>query len=219
MPATERCPGQPSVALEFFILTTQFAFGHGCVHPGSVLSMLKPFHFPSTFLAGNIFSGMDVRPSCTSAKPDGTYQFTKFACPAAGGFHLDDYSTASYGGLNVQECELWGGTNVLGGTSGTTLLLDNNLFARSCIGAAGSGSLSFSNNLVWGTASARLNPSSGTVWYAFNNDFDSTTIGSSTLTNGYNAYLNCSGHLLPMNSSDILSSSIGIWTAVEETGN
>jgi len=169
--------------------------------------MLKQFHFPSTLLAGNIFNGMDVYPSYTSARPNGTYQFTKFACPAGGGFHLDDYSTASYGGLDVQECEFWGGTNVLGGTNGTTLLLDNNLFARSCIGAAGSGSLSFSNNLVWGTASARLNPASGTVWYAYDNAFDSTIIGSSTLTNGYNAYLNCSGHFIPINSSDIFSSS------------
>ena len=152
-------------------------------------------------------NGMDVYPSYTSARPNGTYQFTRFACPAGGGFHLDDYSTASYGGLNVQECEFWGGTNVLGGTSGTTLLLDNNLFARSCIGAAGSGSLSFSNNLVWGTASVRLNPSGGTVWYAFNNDFDSTTIAMSILTNGYNAYLNSSGRLYPTNPHDIVSGS------------
>ena len=150
--------------------------------------------------------GMDVCPSYTSTKPNGTYQFTKFACPAGGGFHLDDYSTASYGGLNVQECEFWGGTNVLGGTSGTTLLLDNNLFARSCIGAAGSGSLFFSNNLVWGTASVRLNPAGGTVWYAFNNAFDSTTIAMSILTNGYNAYLNSSGRLYPTNPHDIVSS-------------
>jgi hypothetical protein len=30
MPATERCPGQPGVALEFFILATRFVLGHGC---------------------------------------------------------------------------------------------------------------------------------------------------------------------------------------------
>jgi hypothetical protein len=162
----------------------------------------------SVALGGTVNNnGIDVYPSYTSAKPNGTYQFTKFACPAGGGFHLDDYSTASYAGLNVQECEFWGGTNVLGGTNGTTLLLDNNLFARSCIGAVGSGSLSFSNNLVWGTASAQLNPSSGTVWYAYNNDFDSTTIASSTLTNGYNAYLHCTNYLSPTNSTDIFSAS------------
>jgi hypothetical protein len=153
----------------------------------------------------NNYNGMDVYPSYTSTKPNGTYQFTKFASPAGGGFHLYDYSTASYGSLNVQECEFWGGTNVLGGTNGTTLLLDNNLFARSCIGATGSGSLSFSNNLVWGTASVQLNPASGTVWRAYNNDFDSTTINNSILTNGYNAYLNCSGYLTPTNATDIFS--------------
>ncbi len=36
MPASERCPGQPSVALKFFTLTTQFDFGHGCDHPSYV---------------------------------------------------------------------------------------------------------------------------------------------------------------------------------------
>jgi hypothetical protein len=28
LPASERCPSQPSVALEFFTLDTRFAFGH-----------------------------------------------------------------------------------------------------------------------------------------------------------------------------------------------
>ena len=30
LPASYCCPGSPSVALEFFTLTTQFAFGQGC---------------------------------------------------------------------------------------------------------------------------------------------------------------------------------------------
>ena len=140
-------------------------------------------------------NGVAVYPSYTSAKPKGTYQFTKFTCPANGGIHLYDYSTSSYTNLNVQECEFWGGSNVLGGASGTTLLFDNNLFARSCITATGGGILSFTNNLVWGTTFVQLNPS-GVVWSAFNNAFDSSTIANSTLTNGYNAYLNYTNYLV-----------------------
>jgi hypothetical protein len=53
MPATERSPGQPGVALEFFISPRGLPFGHGCDPPGYVDVMLKPFYFPSIFLAAN----------------------------------------------------------------------------------------------------------------------------------------------------------------------
>jgi hypothetical protein len=36
LPASWRCPGQPSVVLEFFTLATRFAFGEGCDHSSYV---------------------------------------------------------------------------------------------------------------------------------------------------------------------------------------
>ena len=52
MPASERCPGQPRARFDgcFSIQRAQFAFGHGCDHPGYVGLILKPFHFPSRLL-------------------------------------------------------------------------------------------------------------------------------------------------------------------------
>ena len=149
--------------------------------------------------------GFDVLPSYISTMPNGAFQFTKFACPAGGGDHLYDYGNSSYGNLVVQECEFWSGTNYLGGTNNTVATLENSLFARSVINASGAGSLSFSNSLVWGTVSAQFNPSGTNAWYAFNNDFDSSTISSTNLTNGYNAYLSCTGRLSPTNAYDIVT--------------
>lgn len=59
---------------------------------------------------------------------------------------------------------------------------------------------------VWrGGTFVTLSQPSGGTWYAFNNDFDSTVITNSTLTNGYNAYLNCTNYLIPTNTTDIFS--------------
>jgi len=85
--------------------------------------------------------------------------------------------------------------------------LVNNLFWRSTLTAAATNlaaTLALTNNLVFGTAVNLLQPTNS-VWSAFNNDFDSCTITNSTLTNGYNAYLNCSGRLNPTNANDIVS--------------
>ncbi|HLX69591.1 MAG TPA: LamG-like jellyroll fold domain-containing protein [Verrucomicrobiae bacterium] len=158
-----------------------------------------------TSLSGSPSGGVDLLPSYSSVMPSGQFRFTKFACPAGGGSHLYDYAGASYSNLLVQDSEFWSGTNYLGGTNGAVLTLKNSLFARSVINASGSGSLSFSNNLAWGDSSVQLNPSSNSTWYAFNNDFDSSTITSTNLTNGYNAYLNCTGRLYPTNVYDILT--------------
>ena len=151
------------------------------------------------------YNGVTVFPSYTSAKPSGQYQFTKFACPAGGGDHLYDHDGASYSNLLVQECEFWSGANYYGGTNGSVMDFRNNLYARSIINASGSGVLAFTNNSVWGTAAVWLNPSSGATWSAVNNDFDSSTITNSVLTNGFNAYLNCSGYLVPTNSTDLFA--------------
>ena len=49
LPASGRCPGQPGVALEFFTLTTRFAFGHGGDHPSYVRTLNDPMQFASQF--------------------------------------------------------------------------------------------------------------------------------------------------------------------------
>jgi archaellum component FlaF (FlaF/FlaG flagellin family) len=153
----------------------------------------------------NVFNGQTVSsPGNASAM----FQFSKFACPAFGGYHLFDAATTTYTNLTVRNSEFWGGQNYLTGTTNTTATLVNNLFYRSSIMAAATNVtsvLAFTNNLVFGTTVTILQPSNS-VWFAFNNDFDSCTITNSTLTNGYNAYLNYSARLSPTNSHDVVQS-------------
>ncbi len=159
-------------------------------------------------LSGTNSGVITVLPAYTSAMPSAQYRFTKFACPAGGGNHLYDYDASSYSSLLVQDCEFWGGQNTLTGASNTTATLRNNLFYRSVITAAATNltsTLNLTNNLVFGGLVTIVQPTNN-VWSAFNNDFDSCTITNSTLTNGYNAYLKCSGRLYPTNSHDVVSS-------------
>ena len=153
-------------------------------------------------------SGVSVNPAhYGSVGPNGTYRFTKFACPAKGGSHLYYYLTAfAYDTLQVQDCEFWSGANTFG--AGSLAVLRNNLFDRSTIEAQGgtSSSLSLSNNLMRGVSMLRFTPSGSNVWYAFNNAFDASTpwTGRSKLTNGYNAYINCTALLSNSVGGDIV---------------
>jgi hypothetical protein len=144
----------------------------------------------------------------TAGLPSAWFQFSKFAVPAFGGSHILDTVTNAYTNLVVQNCEFWSGQNDFTGSTNTSAIIANNLFYRSPVNAAAtnlSSTLAFSNNLVLGTTATFRQPTNS-VWYAFNNDFDSTTITTnSVLTNGYNAYLHYSGRLYPTNSHDVLS--------------
>jgi len=153
----------------------------------------------------NVSSGITI--SATNGTGSGTFQFTRFSILANGGYQFYDDGNSVFNHLVVQNSELYGGTNDFSGGTSSSVALLNNLFQRSSIYASNtsaSASLAVSNNLFWGTTVTLSQPSGGT-WQAFNNDFDSTTITSSTLTNGYNAYLHCSGYLSPTNSTDIFS--------------
>jgi hypothetical protein len=164
-------------------------------------------------------SGVDVYPYLVNVKPGGQFRFSKFACPANGGYHLYDAFNGAYwmtySNLWVQDCEFYGGLNIFGGGTNTVVTLKNNLFRRSQFSASGTAtnSLILTNNLFWGIGLAGNNPSrfklvpaSGSVWWAFNNDFDTCIINpSDTCSNGYNAYLNCTNYLSPTNSTDIFS--------------
>ena len=105
----------------------------------------------------------------------------------------------------MQDCEFWSGANDLSGTNITSVAtLKNNLFWRSSLFASNTSSqasLFLTNNLFWRT-SVTLNQPSNIVWSACDNDFDTCTITNSTLTNGYNAYLHCTGRLNPTNAYD-----------------
>jgi hypothetical protein len=155
----------------------------------------------------NTFSGITVS-SATNGNVTASFLFSKFACPAGGGYYLFDVSTTTYTNLSVQSCEFWGGNNDFSGTNAASVAtLNNNLFWRSTMYASNTSSLAslfLTNNLFWGTSVTLSQPSSG-LWSAFNNDFDTCTITNSTLTNGYNAYLNCTGRLYPTNAYDIVS--------------
>jgi hypothetical protein len=157
-----------------------------------------------------------IDPWHVSVAPNGFFRFTKFACPAgSGGGHLYDYlNNFIFTNLWVQDCEFYSGQNNFAGNANTVITLMNNLFDRSWFSAQGSGtnSLCLTNNLFWGDGSAgtasriKLVPASGSVWYAFNNDFDTCYLNASdACTNGYNAYLNCTNYLQPTNSTDVFT--------------
>jgi hypothetical protein len=148
-----------------------------------------------------------------SVGPAGQYLFSKFAGPAGTGYLFYDNGTNSYGSLLVQNCELWSGPVDFSGYSNTVTTLQNNLFWRSAFSAvpAGLTSLSVSNNLVFGTTLIFYNVYAPNTWRAFNNDFDSDTLTTNqyvnfeVLSNGYNAYLNCTNRLSPTNAFDIVT--------------
>jgi hypothetical protein len=153
----------------------------------------------------NVSNGQTIS---SSGSASAVFQFSKFTCPAMAGYHLYDTATTTYSNLTVKNCEFWGGQNFLTGSTNTTATLVNNLFYRSSITAAATNLtsvLALTNNLIFGTMVNLLQPSNS-VWYAFNNAFDSCTITNCTLTNGYNAYLNYTGRLNPTNVNDVVQS-------------
>jgi hypothetical protein len=149
-------------------------------------------------------------------KPVGVFQFTKFAGLAGRGNELyDEDGGYFYGSLLIQNCEFWNGWIELNGPGSSTTLVQNNLFARAPVDAVdhyysydGNYSLSFSNNLFWHLAFEVDQNSTGEGVF-FNNDFDSCGFSyggsNASTTNGYNAYLNCSGRLSPTNANDIVT--------------
>jgi hypothetical protein len=151
--------------------------------------------------------------------PTGVYCFSKFAAPVNGGYIFNDTGSSSYSSLLLQNCEMWGGLSYLGGGSNTVTIVVNNLFNGSYFDAytGTSNSLSLSNNLIFGTTVFIYNQASQNTWQAFNNAFDSCGIWYNPyvsighLTNGYNAYLKCTGfygymgQLWPNNVFDIVT--------------
>jgi hypothetical protein len=158
---------------------------------------------------------------CCTVGPTGQYRFSKFTCPAGGGIHFYHDGLSAYNSLQVQDCELLGGgLNDFSGYLNTVTTLKNNLFARSAFTAFPNAptSLWVSNNLFWGTTVSFWNRNTTNTWQAFNNAFDSCIIAYNPyqtigrLTNGYNAYLNCTGYygdwmgqLWPTNVCDIVT--------------
>jgi hypothetical protein len=150
-------------------------------------------------------------------RPTMQCRFTKFTCPSGGGNHIYSLSYPwNLGNILIQDCELWGGKNSCGGDTNTTVLIKNNLFFRSLFNATGYGpsvSLSISNNTFFGVGSSGvqnriiISPPAGSVWYAFNNSFDSCYIAlGATCSNGYNAYINCTNRINPATAGDLILS-------------
>ncbi len=162
---------------------------------------------PVSLGLGGPSSAIIVLPGFPGIGTRGSFQFSDFACPAGGGCHLYSSNFWSFSSLTVQNCEFWSGQNCLNIASNSIVRLKNNLFNRSAIVAASAAPtsiLSLSNNLVWGTAAVLLSQPGNSVWTVFDNDFDSCSISNAVLTNGYNAYLNCSGRFSPTNANDIV---------------
>ena len=177
------------------------AIGEGLALPSSA-EMVNPFH--STFA------------------PAGSFRFTKFTCPAAGGYHLVEarISGFAFSNLFVEDCEFWSGTNDFSGNDNTVTTLKNNLFARSGINTSpGStnNTLVVSNNLFWNLRFAIRPFGNSNTWFFFNNVFDNCTFffgagGAIQLpVNGYNAYLVNTNRLNPTNVFDIVTTNDIAW--------
>ncbi len=111
------------------------------------------------------------------------------------------------GTVNVRDSQFAQCGTAVGCGAGGTVILMNNLFYYSVIANFATNlqsTIALSNNLVFGTTVNLPQPPSP-VWRAFNNAFDTCTFINSTLTNSYNAYLNCNGRLYPTNVNDIVS--------------
>jgi len=154
-------------------------------------------------------SGINVAsPHSGSPAPTAKYRFSRFSCPAGGGFHLYHDSSWAYSNLVVQDAEVWGGANKFAGSADSIATLQNNLFYRTTFPAsiASTNSLSISNNLFWAATALSIKPLSSNRWAIYNNFFDSCSLSvlQGTVTNsGYNAYYNCNKQLTPTNASDI----------------
>jgi hypothetical protein len=156
-------------------------------------------------------SGYDVNPYLTTTAPSGQYRFTKFACPAGGGFHLYHATSPNYfASLLVRDSEFWSGTNVFGGNTNTVTALNNDLFVRSpatvsVTSTMTNNSLSVSNTLFWNLLVTVKPLVNSNMWYFFNNDFDSCNVSASgALTvNGYNGYYNAT-RLKPNSAADVV---------------
>jgi hypothetical protein len=172
----------------------------------------------SVLLGGtNVASGLTVGVSHNgNVAPTGQYCFSKFACPANGGYLFYDNGMSAYNNLLIQNCELWSGPVDFSGNTNSGTFLQNNLLVRVSFSANNWAptSLTLSNNLIFGTTVFFWNQTATNTWQAINNAFDSSTITLSPfvplfgyLNNSYNAYLNCSGQLNPTNATEIYSGS------------
>jgi hypothetical protein len=188
------------------------------VYPNWFVRYNSVQEYPVALGGTNLLSGLTVSAAhLAAAGPTGQYRFSKFACPASGGYLFYDTGMNSYGTLLVQDCELWGGPSEFAGNTNSATTLLNNLFGRSNFTAdpgSASTSLWLTNNLIFGTIVTFYNQAATNTWRAFNNAFDTCTITTNTfvtqlgkLTNGYNAYLNCTNRLNPVGSTDFTNNS------------
>src|SRR5439155_24559003 len=129
-------------------------------------------------------------------------------------YHADDYAFTN---LVVRDFEFWNALSYFSGSSSNagTARLNNNLFYRSRPWAYNSScqqSLSFSNNLVFGAYAALYGPASD-LWKVYDNAFDTCSflLPFHLITNGYNAYINCSNRLSPTSAYDIVLTNVLAW--------
>jgi len=182
------------------------------VYPNWFVRYNSVQEYPIALGGTNLPSGLTVSAAHLAATgPTGQYRFSKFACPAVGGYLFYNTGMNAYSSLLIQDSELWGGPVEFGGNTNTVTTLLNSLFERSSFSATSTpaSSLWVTNNLFFGTTVVFWNQAATNTWQAFDNAFDSCTITTNALdphpgylTNGYNAYLNCTHRLNPVGSTD-----------------
>jgi hypothetical protein len=152
--------------------------------------------------------------------PTGVFRFSRFSCPAGDNdnhlFHIDASAEDrfAFDNLSVRDCEFWNGVSYFGGSKSRSgaVIVNNNLFHRSRFWAYNTyatQSLSVSNNLLLGMNLALYGPASD-LWKVYDNAFDTCSffISSHLITNGYNAYINCTNRLSPTNAHDFVLTNV-----------
>ena len=137
----------------------------------------------------------------------GNFRFTRFICIGDNGYNLYHANgTWTFSSLALQDCELWGGRNYLGGSTNTTLTVRNSLFYRSDVtlmnylNSTGVTS-AFTNNLFLNVSNMVVRPGvdNSALCSFVDNAFDNCKFGMimQSCVNDYNAYINCNTQLTP----------------------
>jgi RHS repeat-associated protein len=162
---------------------------------------------PIILAGGSVNNNISVDPSNTgTALPVFDCRFTDFDGTSGGGHHLFlEAFGRTLGSVILRDCQFHSGWASFGGPKNATLLLNNNLFDRVGSTFLFYPSLSCYNNLFKGGLVYFERYSGSDTWTIKDNCFDNCQIqdwSGSSLSHGYNAYINSSARLSPNSSDD-----------------
>jgi hypothetical protein len=148
------------------------------------------------FYASGMGSSVIINPYSNTTAPNALISFTHFNAAPSSGYSLyaSPSSTWRYSTLTIKSCEFKGGWLEMGGLSGNSYILFNNLFERGVVNVSGYHLVTAKNNLFYKASLGVDNFSTAGNWIFYYNIFDQTSISelSQSTANGYNGYVGSS---------------------------